>query len=320
MEDIINIINMINDANKSIKSDIKWHLHVIHKIELYLEIHDIPKIIDVNVYCGEFRVFDVFIDKLLRYNYYGDYDGILRYFLKYDDLIITTENFVYLKQMFHCTCLQPFDIYQLFINNKSVKKIDGFKNMLKSNVISSIQIKNKKNILYIMTIPEYDMKKETDEHYHPLYLYLSKSIDWSSRGQYKCDQTMLDIIKLEIQYDIDIIQRMMIHKTFKSSNGLFYLNKFLKDHNDYEYYRKIKIPYDIMGLYESMVPKLLLLMIGHCDDYLVIDSKNNNVNRFFNITRNLPQEIQVMMANYVYNRSNRFISSNEINDNLHIIG
>lgn len=320
------IIQLIIEAGEKKQNDPKSYLLKIHDIELYLGIYDVPIIINVNEYYGEFRVFDLFLDKLLKDDFHGDCDDIFRYFFRYDDLIITFENARLLRKYFNRIDYRPLDIYKLYVNS-NIKKLGSFKDFIRYDMINAINERNNKLILYILSIPEYDMYRDDicdgTVYYlmcYPFIMYYNRCSEWYRENCGRNDEQYNiyhHMINSEVRNQIYIMQRMITHKTFKLSYPDFHTYLFkLKPIYNPEY------PLTMVQILHScgvMPTQLFIMIVAYSDNYLVIGDTYYNTNRFFNIVKDLPQELQMMIANYTYNKSNKYISSNNINNNLHCI-
>lgn len=125
-------------------------------VDKYLESHDINS----DIIYDDIRLFDY----MLVFHYY-QMDHVIDKFLCKEDLIISPKNLLILEhyiqsypQNVYSFPNKQFETFKLIVNNKSVKKLEYFKLMLHFQMNIAVQYKDSEKIMYILSIPEYDME------------------------------------------------------------------------------------------------------------------------------------------------------------------
>lgn len=212
------------------------------------------------------------------------YFKIIQTFIRKKELIVTKNNleslYCHVMRNRSSNCPMKFEIIKYILNN-TINPI-RYQMMLSGMMEYAIITRSGCIIDYILDIPNYNMRLE-------------------------CSVRLLDCCVDSMNDDLGgwvfIMKKIMNHRTF--------INIY-KSFVDWPYwaskYNEIK---NLIDKYESS--RLFILMTGHSDGYLEID------HRFFNITEQLPMEIQMIIANRAYKRSNNFIPICDIERNINII-
>lgn len=234
-------------------------------------------------------IFDYYFSVQSNYREYELY-----HFLEKKELIISITCMMKLNNLFLKSFHNEHDLFEMFITNPSIKKYNYYKTILHRHMNHSLRNLMTKRVFLILTISEYDMNIDISNCDHPLDIILQ-------HDNFIRKNKILD----------DLIEQIVNHNSFRLKNNHILFLEQNKSNESTEQIKSIIRKHH----HEKSPTRLYLLIIGHCDDYLEI-----NNNRFFNITKQLPMDIQMIIANTVYGFNKSFISSKNVDKNIDIIG
>lgn len=252
-------------------------------------------------------LFDCFIDQHLGYfiregEISEKYILIMKLFLSKQELVFSDtsiENMISrLIELSHFNIIRKdtIDIYDMFVNHKNIKESDTYSriltyivdNLLKNVMVFGTNIKNNhfiKILDLLFKIPEYDMEMNVK---HPIDV----CFDYMSFISYH-DSAIV------------IIKMIVDHKSFKL------LQRYIDQCYIYECCDQLL---DIFNEHiNNRNVRLFVTIVAHTDEYFKTD------NRFFNITKQLPMELQMIIANRTYGIMDDNISSCNINKYINSI-
>lgn len=257
-----------------------------HELLSYLN----NNIIDVNEeFKDGFRIFDYV---LLLYDNCSTRKRheLKMFFLNKKELIVTNHNIVSLNGKFsNYDIHHQFDILKSLSGKPNIEKSILYYKMMHYCVHVAIHKGNHIIVKDIFNLPQYDMK--TDCNASPFDHCLKKFLYFQTDSDINKTITIMDII--------------MNHHTF-----ILTQNHVKLLHNP-KYHDKIRSL--IKEHISQQSSKLFVLMLAYNDDYFITN------NKFFNITKHLPAELQMIIANRVYDIPCDFIIIDNIKKNLSII-
>lgn len=266
----------------------------------YLKFEDF----DVNeIVCDNLRIFDLFLTSINIHQKESDHDLIfnnLKQFLNRKKLIITANNLMiidrYIREyhIFVRDVNELYKLYWLVSTNESANKLEYYHIMMHNNIIEAINSFSIDYVKMILCSPKYDMRKNVSLLYVCIDLF----------GITSDDSYEYDLV-------VDIIESITEHPTFVLPHLYHENQKFI---NESSVVKKILNDY----YYESLPSRMLVLIIGYTDDYLLMKDDCSH-ERYFNIIKELPFELQMKISNMIYDRTDDFISPKQINKNLDIL-
>ena len=116
-----------------------------------------------------------------------------------------------------------------------------------------------------------------------------------------------------VYHCIDLKTEKVIHKEIIRFYSRNHIIKYNESQNEIIHYSKRKkgIKLNIYKPQELIITELFALMVLYTDDYLIKSNTFNNIhfNRFLDIIKKLPIELQMNICNKTYNSNKQFVLS-----------
>lgn len=272
--------------------------------------------IDVNAeFRDGIRLFDYLLVKN-PLNNEKQYHKVIEFFFNKKELIITGYNMIVLNGFFIIhrnpsgRRADMFEFIKPILNNKSASRFEEYQTLLNYYMDDAIDYGCVDTVTYILNLPNYTTQVYCDDDMRVHYSENKPLI-------HKCMNKFNDQRTCDIEKWLIIMKKIMQHHTFYLSHD-FNLRHLCKLTSNPRYATHVQHYQEIKKIYyehkmSASVSKLFLLMVGHSDGYFKTD------HGFFNITKNLPMEIQMIIANRAFGKTIDIIPSNKINQHISII-